>query len=1359
MALVMTLSLCCVLITGSTLAAPEGASALQSLPYTIRKAVDKTYLDYYGQPIYHVFYERPFFEGDSTVAKQLNDMYSAKAEEFAVAYVFDSFEAFLHGRDVKEYTDMMRGGPLWDDGTLHISVECKIEYNRNSIISIQQYMSWDEGGGNCGDLPVNYTVDLQTGAQMLIADVLEGSKNDIASYVINVARQGDNWFSNSSDEFKTRSPLELWDEWENWDPWYGATDDDASAYRDFLPYSLPRDNKASKYYWCLSDYENAVLVGVRDELGYFYQDLVKIPFGSERVKLRIRQAPDQAMWEKAYASVLNEYKVYAEHCADGDLNSYFMRTESLRIEYGPDYGDDGSDLGYGFLDIDQNGTPELLLLRENRHILGIYSLVDGKPNELFCFGALHVSISIDEDGYVIEIDSNPEYDRHEIKRLNANKSDWIVIKAIESNDDLNAYWYIEGTSKSTTTKEEFERLASSEFISSHEEDKIAFFYIRDYSNNSRASYQPVINAYQSLVDASYQSFTRSGNPDIDNHIQYIIDNNYSTDVSLMSTKYAFYDIDKDGVDELIINVMLPYKWGNIYYIYTVHNGKLTFALDSSNLIFYDKLSAVSTDDFGMGISVNIYSTLKNGVFTTAESLTHETAAYHVGFEKFFVGEREVDKDEYEKVKEKYGTPVELDFIEITPKTTDTDYPIIVIPGIMGSRLFENGERPLHGWVTGITRKVTNQQVWPPLTTDSLGNDNPLPGILYHYGNQWSSLMQRDDLLVPGLSFTKPKARSIEPEDYNPDWELFFSTKDTREYGAFDTYKPIVDWLADEKFPNRDVFFFSYDWRQDIAKSADKLGYTIGEVLEICKASKVDIVAHSMGGLVASRFMTNENNRERVGKLITCGTPYEGAPELLNVVLSDEAVAAMKPDLLDAGSVRALGLTKQLRASLASMAELAPTENYIRNGPPFKQYSHTTYSDITGDHETTYEGYLFLNETKILHPVWNMQHHYDKINYAKYSDIMKIIFGDKYQTAKKAQESLNVGGFNLLTTLNNTYFIIGKNKATITALDFNDGNSLGSLDVDKIQRDGSWLDNFWIDDLTYNVRGDGTVPYLSATVMEKIKPWKDTRLLEVSQKHENTINSKKSMQWIYDILSGRPPSVKSDPDGNKWYMVPAAFCPVDMKIQRGNEVLEYSLANETYIPYSAFGRMDIIGKDNDIKMACIDDYDDYAITLTGTGTGTMDYELRFFDSNDNLQYTYSANDVPITPTTVITTGTNTRQQMALSIDENGDGKEDRVILLTRQTADAQTNNSATQPDDIVSNSPSNTSGNSSTATSSEGQTTTNPFFVTERGSGSGNKLPKTGQGVDKAVLFSLSLLLFCLSVCWLLCYRQAKKKDV
>jgi hypothetical protein len=199
-------------------------------------------------------------------------------------------------------------------------------------------------------------------------------------------------------------------------------------------------------------------------------------------------------------------------------------------------------------------------------------------------------------------------------------------------------------------------------------------------NGAMRLYQPVIEAYQSFVDGSYQSFKKSGNADIDDHIQYIIDEENLNYIEIRSyggwfstqsptTKYSYYDIDKNGSEELILNVNMRlwshgnHNCGDIYYIYTVHNSKLTFVLDSYTLTFYGKQSAVSSyfSSFWEAAGQYTYYCLKEGAFAVSEILFFSDQIYGINRDNVSAGE-------YEKAKEKYGTPVTLVFTEIKPTT-------------------------------------------------------------------------------------------------------------------------------------------------------------------------------------------------------------------------------------------------------------------------------------------------------------------------------------------------------------------------------------------------------------------------------------------------------------------------------------------------------------------------------------------------------------------------------------------------------------------------------------------------------------------------------------------------------------------
>lgn len=112
------------------------------------------------------------------------------------------------------------------------------------------------------------------------------------------------------------------------------------------------------------------------------------------------------------------------------------------------------------------------------------------------------------------------------------------------------------------------------------------------------------------------------------------------------------------------------------------------------------------------------------------------------------------------------------------------------------------------------------------------------------------------------------------------------------------------------------------------------------------------------------------------------------------------------------------------------------------------------------------------------------------------------------------------------------------------------------------------------------------------------------------------------------------------------------------VKRNGEVLNSNLQNLSI--ENSFGVLDLLGRDAEIKMMCLDDYSDYEIMLHGTGEGTMDYSVRYFDGDGNLKQEINFSDVAISENTLIYTGTN-QSDIVLHVDKDGDGIVDYDIM--------------------------------------------------------------------------------------------------
>ncbi len=94
---------------------------------------------------------------------------------------------------------------------------------------------------------------------------------------------------------------------------------------------------------------------------------------------------------------------------------------------------------------------------------------------------------------------------------------------------------------------------------------------------------------------------------------------------------------------------------------------------------------------------------------------------------------------------------------------------------------------------------------------------------------------------------------------------------------FHVYDNLVDTLLLNGYLlDQTLFTFPYDWRKSNVDTATLLKSKIDEVKGVCHCAKVDVVAHSMGGLVAQYYAESSQYANDIDNLIFLGTPHKGA---------------------------------------------------------------------------------------------------------------------------------------------------------------------------------------------------------------------------------------------------------------------------------------------------------------------------------------------------------------------------------------------------------------------------------------------------------------------------------------------------
>ncbi|MBN2035094.1 MAG: alpha/beta hydrolase [Deltaproteobacteria bacterium] len=170
------------------------------------------------------------------------------------------------------------------------------------------------------------------------------------------------------------------------------------------------------------------------------------------------------------------------------------------------------------------------------------------------------------------------------------------------------------------------------------------------------------------------------------------------------------------------------------------------------------------------------------------------------------------------------------------------YPVIIIPGITATTLNDEYSLPAEIVWTALERKHERIALHP----DDLRYEASEPA-----------------LLRPGQVFEVAYKELIEELRYN------------------------LRSKEDEPVP---VFAFIYDWRMPLHRVESLLDEFVGEVIQRTKLlrhyhkagfgddPKVNLVGHSMGGLVVTGYLEKKGKKAPVHKVATLATPYQGSFE-------------------------------------------------------------------------------------------------------------------------------------------------------------------------------------------------------------------------------------------------------------------------------------------------------------------------------------------------------------------------------------------------------------------------------------------------------------------------------------------------
>ncbi len=503
------------------------------------------------------------------------------------------------------------------------------------------------------------------------------------------------------------------------------------------------------------------------------------------------------------------------------------------------------------------------------------------------------------------------------------------------------------------------------------------------------------------------------------------------------------------------------------------------------------------------------------------------------------------------------------FLKYNPLEKRKD-PVILIPGITGTYLYKDYDDYGEIW-PNLLRLMSPTSITDEFLTDLFLNEDGTENSSYH--------MNIGDIIRGVITVH-----------------------------IFD--KMIEEFENNGYVENENLFVFPYDWRFSTFKSSDLLKDKVDNILSNGEYEKIDIVAHSMGGLVAKGYIS-KYGKDKIDQLIFLGTPQLGAPKAFKVLGYGDSMGFKKIFF---------GLNKEIAKfmsqNMPSVYELLPSRKYIDKD----------------------EGYIIDDRNK----------EFIRLNYDQTKNLM--IENGRNPLMYPFAEDLH---------------------STIDYLDLSDiesynfvGCGFGTIGGIKFTRKLSWKKLFLEEKDDYSIiytDGDETVPLVSAinTIGSKIYFTKGFS-------HESLPSSPEIREGVISLLKGEDvklgENITEDVTSCKILgKIPSVHSPASLHIydEDGNHT---GINEDGDVEYGVEGvSFDMI---DDVSYVFLPDGEDYKVIIKAEDTGGYDFKVEEQDG-DTITDIKSWTMVPLKTLESISELIFEDGKYSLKVDDDGDGKIDNT----------------------------------------------------------------------------------------------------
>jgi hypothetical protein len=256
--------------------------------------------------------------------------------------------------------------------------------------------------------------------------------------------------------------------------------------------------------------------------------------------------------------------------------------------------------------------------------------------------------------------------------------------------------------------------------------------------------------------------------------------------------------------------------------------------------------------------------------------------FNLGFWNGSGGELEHDMD--------LGSAVPNDLpiymvVHDTSTEQDAKEPVIIVPGIMGTRL---------------NRVSDGEEIWPNfLEMIRPVNDSDV------YLNE----LKLDDF-----------GKEVVGKEMNPSAVVDVVATQT-------VYENLKDTFVQSGYIiGQNLFEIPYDWRLGLSSSTQQLDSAVQQAIQNSPTGQVNIVAHSMGGVLTKTYLSSATSTSFLNKLVLLGSPMIGSPKAFKVLQEGDNMGFSI--LFGSFDVLSQERVKEISQNMLGVYELLPSRRYV-----------------------------------------------------------------------------------------------------------------------------------------------------------------------------------------------------------------------------------------------------------------------------------------------------------------------------------------------------------------------------------------------------------------------------------------------